>query len=180
MVQSQAMRYAYVHKNLRQLNFEKKVILAAHAITLIVCFFPWFEADPAYEPTFFYNAFQGPGFLIGTFIFVISLIITLLFLDRLFEKETVKLPFGENLLYFIAGVEQILLLILVWSVLVYTGKDFGDHEIRFGIFVAFVAQVSALVATFLNYQLDRQHEAKKFFQHPDQQKSSKSAHDNEE
>lgn len=160
------MKYAFLHKNLRTLSFEKKVIFFSHCITLVVCFFPWFEADPAYVKTFFYNAFQGAGFLIGIFIFLISLIIVLLFLDRLFEKEVVKLPFSENTLYFVAGAQQILLLVLMWSVLIATGKDFGDHEIRFGIFIAFVAQVAGLVATFLNYQLDKQHEAKNFFQHP--------------
>ncbi len=160
------MKYAFLHKNFRELTFEKKVIFFSHFVTLVVCFFPWFEADPAYEATFFYNAFQGPGFLIGAFIFLISLIIVLLYLDRLFEKEVVKLPFSENTLYFAAGAQQVLLLVLIWSVLISTGKDFGDHEIRFGIFIAFIAQISGLVATFLNYQLDRQHEAKKFFQHP--------------
>ena len=170
------MRYAFLHKNFRDLSFEKKVIFFSHLITLVVCFFPWFEANPAYEATFFYNAFQGAGFLIGTFIFSISLVIVLLFLDRLFEKEVIKFPFSENTLYFVAGAQQILLLILMWSVLISTGKDFGDHEIRFGIFVAFVAQVSGLVATFLNYQLEKQQEAKKFFNHPSV--STKESHKN--
>jgi len=161
------MRYAYVHKNLRKLSFEKKVILGSHALTLAACFFPWFEAEPTYEPNFWFNAFSGPGILIGFVIFTISLVITLLFLDRLFEKEVVKLPFSENYLYAAAGTQQILLIILMWSVLLATGNDYGDHAIRFGIFVAFIAQVSGLVATFLNYQIDMQNQAKAFFQHPD-------------
>ena len=166
------MRYAYVHKNLRQLSFEKKVILASHALTLLACFFPWFEADPTYERKFWFNAFDGPGFMIGIVIFTISLVIVLLFLDRLFEKEVIKLPFSENYLYFGAGAQQVLLIILMWSVLLATGNDYGDHAIRFGIFLAFIAQISGLVATFLNHQLDRQHEAKAFFQHPEPTKKS--------
>lgn len=161
------MRYAYVHKNLRQLSFEKKVILGSHALTLVACFTPWFEAKLTYEPDFLYNAFGGPGFLIGIFIFTISLIIVLLFTDRLLEKEVIKLPFSENYLYFGAGAQQILLIILMWSVLLATGDNYADHAIRFGIFIAFIAQISGLVATFLNYQLDQQHEAKRFFQHPE-------------
>ncbi len=170
------MRYAYVHKNLRQLSFEKKVILGSHALTLLACFFPWFGADPKYEPEFFFNAFSGPGFLIGYFIFTISLVIVLLFVDRLLEKEVIKLPFSENYLYFAAGAQQIILIILMWSVLLATGDNYSDHAIRFGIFVAFVSQVSGLVATFLNHQLDQQHQAKQFFQHPE----PKSSHSTEE
>lgn len=172
------MRYAYVHKNLRRLSFEKKVILGSHALTVLACFFPWFGAKPLYEPDFFYSAFSGPGFLIGYFIFTISLVIVLLFVDRLLEKEVIKLPFSENYLYFGAGAQQILLIILMWSVLLSTGDDYAKHAIRFGIFIAFIAQVSGLVATFLNYQLDRQHEAKQFFQHPEPKKSDAN-HDEE-
>lgn len=173
------MRYAYVHKNLRDLIFEKQVILGSHALTLVACFFPWFEAKPSYEADFWYNAFRGPGFMIGLFIFTISLVIVLLFLDRLFEKERVKIPFPENYLYFGAGAQQILLIVLMWSVLMATGDDYGDHAIRFGIFVAFVAQISGLVATFLNYQLEKQNQAKQFFQYPGEpnDKSDKKQHD---
>lgn len=161
-----SMRYAYVHKNLRQLSFEKKVIFGAHVLTLAACFTPWFEATPAYTEDFWFNAFSGPGFLIGIFIFTISLVVTCLFLDRLFERNVVKLPFPESYLYFGAGAQQILLIVLMWSVLLATGNDYGNHTIRFGIFVAFVAQIAGLVATFLDYQIQQQKQVKQFFQHP--------------
>lgn len=160
------MRYAFLHKNFRELNFEKKVILISHLLTMIFCFFPWFEADPAYDAKFTYNAFQGPGFLIGFFVFLISFVVALYFLDRLFESERVGLPMPENTLFFGASLQQLLLIVLAWSVLFATGKDFGDHAIRFGIFLSFVAQVAALVGTFLNMQLDRQRQAQSFFNHP--------------
>lgn len=168
------MKYAFVHKNFRQLSFERKTIFLAHALTLVFCFFPWFSADPVYESEFFYNAFEGAGFLIGTFIFLISLIITLLFVDRLLEKRKVKLPFPENWLYFGAGLQQLLLLVIMWSVLAAIGNDFENHEIRFGIFFVFIAQVCALVATFLDFQLEQQKKARSFFANPDNQNETKS------
>jgi len=160
------MRYAFLHKNFRELNFEKKVIFISHVLTMVFCAFPWFEADPAYDAKFTYNAIQGPGFLIGFFIFLISFVIALYFLDRLFESERVELPIPENALFFGASIQQLLLIVLAWSVLFATGKDFGEHAIRFGIFLAFVSQVAALVGAFLNSQLDRQRQAQSFFQNP--------------
>jgi len=161
------MKYAFLHKNFREFNFERKVIFLAHLATLVFCFFPWLEINPAYEAKFYYNAFQGPGFLIGIFIFVISLVIVFLFLDRLFERELIKFPFSENWIYYVASIEQVILLILVWSVLNNIGNGFIEHNLRYGIFLAFVAQISALVATFLNHQLDKQHQVREFFNHPD-------------
>ncbi len=160
------MRHAFLHKNFRELNFEKKAVLISHVLTLIFCWFPWFEASKDYIPTFNYNAFSGPGFLIGTFVFLISLLVVVYFLDRLFESERVKLPMSENSLFFAAGALQILLIVLAWSVLFSVGRDFSESGLRFGIFLTFVSQVAGLVATFLNAQLDRQTQARAFFRAP--------------
>lgn len=161
------MRYAFLHKNFRELNFEKKVIVLSHLLTLVFCLFPWFEGDGTYDPKITYNAFQGPGFLIGVCIFLISFIIVLYFFDRLFESERVELPISENTLFFGASLQQLLLIILAWSVLIVASRDFADHAIRFGLFLVFVTQVTALVATFLNFQLEKQTQARSFFQHPE-------------
>lgn len=160
------MKHAYLHKNFRNLSFEKKLIFLSHAFTLIFCFFPWFSASPVYIDEFFYNAFEGPTYLIGMLVFLISFLIFLLFLDRLFEKQKVTLSFSENILYFVCGAQQILLLVLAWSVLMVIGREFENHEIRFGISVIFILQVIGLVATFLNYQINQQKKVKQFFKHP--------------
>ncbi|MCK5460854.1 hypothetical protein KAI58_02625 [Candidatus Gracilibacteria bacterium] len=164
------MKYAYLHKNFRNLSFEKKTIFLSHTVTLLFCFFPWFSASPVYTEEFFYTAFGGPSFLMGIIIFFISFVVFLLFLDQLFEKQKINLPVSENLLYFTAGAQQFLLLILVWSVLTMVGRDFENHEIRFGLFLAIISQICGLVATFLNYQLDQQKKAKEFFSHTTEQK----------
>lgn len=160
------MKYAFLHKNFRNLSIEKKAIFLAHFATLVLCFFPWFSATPVYDEAFFYNAFGGPSFLIGFFIFMISFVIVILFFDRLLEKQKVQLPFSESMLYFVAGAEQMLLLVLSWSVLASTGMEYENHAIRFGLFLVFIAQVSGLVATFLFYQIEQQAKAKNFFKHP--------------
>lgn len=168
------MKYAFLHKNFRDLTFERKTIFLAHLATILFCFTPWFSADPVYEEEFFFNAFQGTGFLIGFFIFLISLIIVLLFMDQLFEKRKIKLSFSENILYFSTGAQQILLLILMWSVLASVGNQFESHSIRFGIFLTFMAQIAGLVATFLNFQIEKQNQAKNFFQHTSKENNDES------
>ena len=161
------MRYAFLHKNFRELNFEKKVIFVSHILTVVLCFFPWFEYDIGdFSPASSYNAFGGPGAMIGFIIALISFVIGLYFLDRLFESERVELPVSENSLFFGASLQQLLLIVLAWSVLSFIGREYSQSAIRFGIFLAFVAQVTALVATFLNIQLDRQHQAQSFFNNP--------------
>ncbi len=166
-------RYAFIHRNFRALSFEQKAIFLAHLVTLVACFFPWFNATPKYTDPFFYNAFKGPAFLIGYVIFCISLIIFLLFLDRLLDKRKIKLTFPENYLYGIGGLEQILLLILAWSVLLAVGNDYGDSEVRFGLFLALIAQIVALVATFLEWQQSKQQGVRDFFQLPEEKQKSK-------
>jgi hypothetical protein len=161
------MKHAYIHKNLRELNFESQVILGCHFLTLLACFMPWFAATPAYEQVFWYNSFKGPGFMIGTVIFIISLLVVVTFLDRILERNVIKLPFSRNYVYLFAGVQQIFLIVLMWSVLMATGSNYADHSLRFGIFMAFAVQVCGLVATFLNFQLEKQKQAQSFFQHPE-------------
>ena len=170
------MKYAFVHRNFRALSFEKKTIFLAHLATMIVCFIPWFSAEPVYGDPFFYNAFTGPAFLIGYVIFLISLVIFLLFLDRLLDKRKIKLTFSENYLYGICGLEQLLLLVLTWSVLAVSGNQFESSMVRFGIFVALIAQVVGLVATFLELQQDKQEQVKEFFQLPVNKNNTKAQH----
>jgi hypothetical protein len=146
------MSYAYLHKKFRDLGFEKQVIFVSHFGTLILCFSPWFVANIKYGNPIIYTAFNGPIFLIGSFIFLFSLIVFLLFLDCIFERKKIKLPFDEAFFYFFVGFQQIFLLILAWSVLI--KSTYINSEIRFGIFFIFILQIAGLVATFLFNQLD--------------------------
>ncbi len=166
------MKYAFLHKNFRNLSFEIKTIFLSHFLTIISCFLPWYSSSSPYGEDVFYNAFKGPSFLIGFFIFVISFVIVILFIDRLLEKQKVKLPISEIALYGGAGVQQIILLILAWSVLVSVGINTEGGNVRFGIFFIFIVQIAGLVATFLFYQIESQKNVKKFFQHPNEKNNS--------
>ncbi|HEY5714703.1 MAG TPA: hypothetical protein VIT68_05120 [Candidatus Gracilibacteria bacterium] len=159
------MKYAFVHKNFRALDFEQKTIFLCHVVTMAACFTPWLSTSISGEDGFF-NAFMGPTFLMGWVVFIISFVIFLLFLDRLLDRRKIKLGFPETYLYACGGALQILLLLLIWSVLASSGCGF-DSEVRFGLFLALIAQIAGLVATFINYQQEQQHEAQSFFQYPD-------------
>lgn len=166
------MRHAFVHKNFRELNFEKKVIFLCHVLLIVFLFTPWLSEDTDHSPLEFLMAFNYITWLIALIMFVISFLVVAYFIDRLIESERVKLPITENTFFYITAAQQLLLIIIAWSVLSAFGKtsiDYVDSSMRFGIFLAFVTQVTALVATFLNSQLDKQTQARSFFQHPDNQ-----------
>lgn len=162
------MKYAFLAKNYREINFEKKVIFWMHILTIVSCLMPWLEFEDSFGgPINIYNAFNGYHYLLGLFLCALSLIILLLFIDRFFEKNSIKLPFSENLLYAGVSLQQFFIIIMMWSVASVTISAYADSSIRFGIFMALVAQISALVATFLNHQLEKQEDARSFFQSPD-------------
>ncbi len=149
------MKHASLNKNYQSLSFELKIIFWAHLITAIFCFFPWFTTNPLYDNSFYYNAFEGTGFLIGIFIFVLSLCIALFFLNRLLEYRKIKLSFPEPLLYLLIGLEQLILLILMWSVLFSMSQEFEFAEVRFGFYVAFIAQIISFTAAFLSIKMEK-------------------------
>ena len=167
------MKYAFLVKNFNHLSFEEKTIFLAHLGTAVSCLFPWFSASPLYGESISYLAFFGPGFLIGFFIFLISMTVSLFFVDKILETKKFKSLTRNlsnlqlNYLFVAAGVEQIVFLVLMWSVLLSVGNDFGESEIRFGIFMAFLAQVVGLTAAFLAIQNEKQKAAKSFFSHPE-------------
>jgi ABC-type uncharacterized transport system permease subunit len=161
-------KYAFLQKNIRDLSFEKKVLLGTQILTMISCFAPWFSATRIYGEALFFNAFEGNSFLIGWLIFLMALGVTVFFFDRLLEKERIRLPFSENFLYFFAHGQQLLLVVLAWSVLASVGSSFEFYEIRFGLFLCLILQVVGLVSAYLNYQIGLQNKAENFFSHPPQ------------
>jgi len=166
------MKYAFLVKNFKNLSFEQKVIFLAHAGTVIFCFFPWLSVEPMYDNPYWHSAFGGSGALIGAFIFLFSLGIVLFFIDKIFDAKRISLPFSENILFFTAGIEQLVFLILAWSVMVSGASGFESSEIRFGISLCFLSQVTGLMATYLQSQKNKIKVAKSFFQHPQKHASS--------
>ncbi len=166
-------KFAFMRKNFRELSFEMRVIFLAHALTVLFCFFPWISVEPLYDSPYWNSGFFGPSGLIGLFIFLFSASVVVLVIDKLLETKRIKLPFPERYFYVGVGIEQVLLIVLAWSVLISISRDFEVSEIRFGIFIALLSQIIGLVAAYLQTQKDRKQQAMAFFQHPQKTKPTK-------
>ncbi len=98
--------------------------------------------------------------------FLFSVSVVVLFLDKLLETKRINLPFPERQFFVAVGAQQVLLVVLAWSVLISISRDFEVSEIRFGIFVALLSQIIGLVAAQLQTQKDKKQQVMSFFQHP--------------
>ena len=159
-------KFAFVQKNFKNLSFEMRIIFLTHALTILFCFFPWISVEPLYESPYWNSGFFGPSGMIGLFIFLFSLSIVVLFADKILETKRITLPFPERHLFVAVGAQQLLLIVLAWSVLVSISRDFEVSEIRFGILLAFLAQILGLVAAQLQTQKDKKQKVMDFFQPP--------------
>ncbi len=161
------INFAFIHKNFRKFCFETKVLFWANWATIVFCFFPWLSVNPSYGEKFFINAFSGPGFLIGTLTFLISVAIVIVFLDKIAETKKIKLPFSETNIIVIATIQQLIFIVLAWSVLFSVGNDYESATIRFGFFAIFLSQTTGAVAIFLRRKNEIQQAARSFLQHPE-------------
>jgi hypothetical protein len=169
---NQKISFAFIHKNFRTFSFETKIIFWVNLATVVFCFFPWLSINPSYGEKFFLNAFSSPGFLIGTFIFLISLTIVFIFLDKICETKKIKLPLPETDFLTFAIIQQILFIVLAWSVLFSVGREYESATIRFGFFLIFLSQITAAVAVFLRKKNENQQSARNFLQHPEIKKET--------
>jgi len=167
------MNYAFLAKNFRSFSTEEKIVFFGNLITVLSCFLPWFTADPMYGESFFYSAFGGPGALVGIFIFLISIFSVAVMSDRLFgSKKTkfLKKYTSETNFFIFSGVQQVIFCVISWSILVFVSREFEDAQIRFGVFVAILSQVSALTAAILTKKNELEKQTKSFFHSPETQK----------
>ncbi len=139
----------FIHKNFRDLKMELKVVFGSHFLTAISCFLPWVSYEPLYGESYFDNAFNGPIKLIGFLIFLISLVIIIIFVDKLLKTKKIKLPISENIIFIFAGFQQIILIICAWSVLLFLGGGFNSLQTRFGIIFSLLFQIFGLVSAYL-------------------------------
>lgn len=161
------MKYAFLNRNFKKLSFEERLVFGAHLATVIFCFFPWISVEPLYEDPYWNSAMSGSGALIGAFIFLLSLGVVLVFMDKILEAKRINISFNENHLFFAAGIEQLIFLVLAWSVLIASAREFENAELRFGIFLCFLVQIVGLVAAYLQNQNLHKKKTRDFFQHPD-------------
>ena len=166
-------KYAFLHKNFRSLDNEKKTIFIVHAATLLMCLFPWYAQYPVYGDGTWTNAFGGSWFLIGSVISLCALIPLVYIGDQLLETGKIKLPMNENHLYFGCGLQSLLLIILAWSVVQYTANSIANGEVRYGIFICLVLQFVGIIATILRMKDRKKEVAKDFFELPTKKEKKK-------
>ncbi len=168
-------KLAFMRKNFKDLSFEMRVIFLAHSATVLFCFFPWISVEPLYDSPYWNSGFFGPSGLIGLFIFLFSVVVVGVFLDKLWETKRIKLPFPEQQFFVGVGAQQVLLIVLAWSVLISVSRDFEVSAVRFGIFIALLSQIIGLVAAYLHAQKNKKQRAMDFFQQPHHAQAKKPA-----
>lgn len=154
---------AFLHKNFRELGFELKIIFLIHLATVIFAFFPWVSYVPLYGETYFDNAFGGPTKIIGLMVFIISLGIVSIFISKLLKLKSIKMPVEEGIIFIFAGIQQIILIICAWSVLLIMGGGYDLSEIRFGIIFSLLFQIFGLVSAYLLNRSGKKEEVVSFF-----------------
>lgn len=164
---------AFLHKNFREMGFELKVIFMSHILTAVCCFMPWISYVPLYGDAYFDNGFGGPTKVMGMMIFLIALIISFLFLSKLFKSKSVRLPVEEEIVFIFGGVLQIILIICAWSVLLFMGSGYDVSEIRFGLFFCLLLQIFGLVAAFLLQRGNKKEEVVNFFHQAEEKVEAK-------
>ncbi len=155
-----------MYRNFKKFSLEEKVIIFSHLATILFCFFPWTSHEPLYGEPYTQNAFGGPTMIIGFFVFLISLVVSFFWLNKLLNKKWWPLRVSENKFLWVAGWQQLLLLFCATSVLLMIGRGYESSEIRMGISFCFIAQVAGLTATFLRSRDAKKNEVMSFFQHP--------------
>jgi heme/copper-type cytochrome/quinol oxidase subunit 1 len=167
---------AFLHKNFRDLKFELKLIFFMHLLTVVFCFLPWISYAPLYGSNYYENAFGGSIKLIGLLIFLISLAICVIFIDKLFKTKKIKLPVSENTIFVFAGIQQIILIVCAWSVLLFMSGGFDLLETRFGIVFCLLFQIFGVVTAYLLTREKEKNEVINFF-HQTEEKIEKEAKD---
>lgn len=160
------MKYAFLQNNILRLPQEHKAILAANLATAIFCFLPWYSESPSYDIPDWTNAFGGNSFLIGWVIFLLSITVLVYFHDILWERKKIKLPFEIHWLFLGISIQQLVLIILAWSVLYSFGSIDYEAGPTFSILLAFFAQFASAVSAFLLIKGHKKNVVKDFFDLP--------------
>ncbi len=163
-------KWAFLLKNFRNLSFEWKIVFLASLATVIACVLPWVALTGEYLTMDYYSAFGGETRIIGVLIFFLSLANVYYFIDKIFDlKKFDQLRkrwdgFSENYFFAISAGEQILLLMIAWSII---KRISVNYDIAFGFFIAFFAQIILLAAAMLAIKDKKHQKAKSFFSLPE-------------
>jgi len=157
-------------KSIKYLEIEEKILNVGSLIAVIGVFMPWFGGEWFGEPT----VWTGFGFytsFIGLLIFLAHIFILSLTVLPLMGYKIIRTSL-RDLLRLIIGLECVLLVIVIWSVLTNIAFDRAQMEIRFGIYLTLVGSIVVSLYSFLRVQQQRKRHVEELFQHPEDSSDS--------
>ncbi|MBT3835087.1 hypothetical protein HOF56_02455 [Candidatus Peribacteria bacterium] len=152
-------------RSLKRLEIEEKILNIGSTFALIGVFMPWFGGEWFGEVTTwsgfgFYTSFAGLLiFLSHTFVLALTVL-------PLLGYQVIKTSFRDTI-RMIVGLECILLVIVVWSVLTNIAFDRAQMEIRFGLYLSLVGSIIVSLYAFLKLQQEKKRNVQEFFHHPE-------------
>ena len=158
-----------VIKSLKYLDIEEKILNFGSIIAAIGVFMPWFGGEWFGEPT----VWTGFGFytsFVGLIIFLAHLFIISLTALPLLGYQLIR-PSLRDVLRLIVGLECVVLVIVVWSILTNISIDRANVDIRFGIYLTLVGSIIVSLYAFLRVQQQRKRNVQELFHHPEDEVS---------
>lgn len=152
---------------LKALDLEERVLNAGSVVSLVGVFLPWMsgallgDTDVTYRGYEFYTSFIG-GAVILLQAFILAVTVGPMFTG----KPLVQKQHKEWLRTFAAG-QSFVLLLAALSVLTNVTFEFSRVRMRYGIYVALIGAIFALIYAFLKLQQQRRLEMLEHFGHPE-------------
>lgn len=143
-------------------SFEQKMVGVSALVLIVSCFLPWYYGPSSeiissrlgsnYQN---FMGFESYAYIIGYLVFVASGVSLYYFMADLSSWKTPNLKFDPKSVHFYLG-ERILLMELI-ALFIYTKQsfDFGQAEVRFGIYLGLVASILHTVFAYM-YQRNEQ------------------------
>ncbi|PID70727.1 hypothetical protein CSB37_01425 [bacterium DOLZORAL124_38_8] len=154
----------FLRKNFRNMRFEEQIIFLAQLVTLLGCFLPWVSVKPTvFGQPYYYTAFSGTTSVLGFFVFFMSSIVTVFFLEKIWQKKWIKIPIKTQTILHSANIQSLILLVSAWSVFMQIEKATSVVSTSFGWFLCFFAQIATIVAHFLATQNYKKQTVEDFF-----------------
>lgn len=158
--------YAFIQKNYRQLSFERKVMCWTQLVIICGSFLPWVAHQPLYGRVIQYNAFLGNTWFMGLVIFIFALASLSLLSQVLLDKQWFRFKVTDTTLLLAGGLQSLVLLLCVWSVLTADAQHYSESTLRFGYFGCLSAQIINITALYLESQGNKKQAVMDFFSQP--------------
>lgn len=150
-------------RGIKYLEIEEKILNLGSIVAIVGVFMPWFGGVWFGET----QVWTGFGFytsFVGLMIFLAHLFTLSLTLLPLLGYQFVR-PSLKHILRCIIGLESVLLVIVVLSVLTNISFDFSQVGIRFGVYLTLVGSIVVALYAFLRMQQQRKRTVEELFRH---------------